>query len=287
MKHIYVVLVILMWVLALISKSYGQETLPVLKGPYMGQTPPGSIAEPFAPGIISKSGWQLEGVFAPGMKEFYYTSNRDSATVTGYRMENNIWQKYIEFARNGEIVFSPDGNLMYMAKGYKERIGDGWSERKSLGAMIDRKDWHIMRLSASSKGTYVFDEATKDGNGVLRYARLIDGKREEPKPLGTQINGGKWTAHPFIAADESYLIWDSELEGGYGGSDLYISYRQQDGSWGPAINMGEAINSDKDDFFASVTPDGKYILFNRVIDDNGDIDIYWLDAQIIESLKVK
>ena len=69
---------------------------------------------------------------------------------------------------------------------------------------------------------------------------------------------------------------------------MYISYRQKDGTWGPAINMGDKINSDKDDFYASVTPDGKYILFNRTMDGKGDnIDIYWVDAKIIETLRPK
>ncbi len=119
-------------------------------------------------------------------------------------------------------------------------------------------------------------------------SQLINGKREEPKPLNKEINAGKWTAHPFIAPDESYLIWDSERDGGYGGTDLYISYRQKDGSWGPAINMGDKVNSDKADFYASVTPDGKYILFNRTVSKKPlNIDIYWVDAQIIETLRPK
>jgi len=102
------------------------------------------------------------------------------------------------------------------------------------------------------------------------------------------VNTGKWTAHPFISPDESYLIWDSEREGGYGGSDLYISFRQKDGSWGPATNMGDKINSDKGDTYASVTPDGKYILFNRSIDKKTyNTDIFWVDAQIIETLRPK
>ncbi|MFC6978023.1 hypothetical protein [Microbulbifer taiwanensis] len=106
--------------------------------------------------------------------------------------------------------------------------------------------------------------------------------------MGPTVNSGKMTAHPFIAPDESYLIWDSKRDGGYGGSDLYISFRQEDGSWGPAINMGEKINSDKWDAYASVTPDGKYILFNRGIDDDNDnVDIYWVDAQVIEALRPK
>jgi len=286
MKLIYVSIALLLFTaFAFTNKSYSQDDFPVLKGPYMGQKPPGLVAKPFAPGIISKDGWELEGVFAPGMKEFYFTSNRKNSTVTGFRQKNNVWNKYIEFKRTGEVTFSPDGKRMYMAKGYKDRIGDGWSERKSLGPMFDRKDWGIMRLSASTNATYVFDDYKS--NDVIRISSITDGKRQTPKKLGSNINIGKWTAHPFIAPDESYLIWDSEREGGIGKTDIYISYRQNDGSWGPAINMGDKINSDKADFYASVTPDGKYILFNRTMDNKGNTDIYWVDAKIIETLKPK
>jgi hypothetical protein len=251
------------------------------------------IAEPFAPGIISKGGWEIEGVFAPSMKEFYFvtrSSKEAPTTVIGFRQQGNVWKKYIEFKRKGEISFSPDGSRMHMAKGYKDRKGNGWSERKSLGPMFDREDWGIMRLTASSKGTYVFDDY-KSGD-VIRISMLKDGKRQEPKKMGSVVNTGKWTAHPFIAPDESYLIWDSEREGGYGDSDLYISFSQKDGTWGPAINMGDSVNSDTWEAYASVTSDGKYILFNRHIDDGSDndtmnVDIYWVDAKIIEDLRAK
>ena len=95
--------------------------------------------------------------------------------------------------------------------------------------MFDNKEYGIMRFSESAKGTYVFDDYTID---VIRMSKLKDGKREEPTLLGKNINIGKWTAHPFIAADDSYLIWDSEREGGYGKSDLYISFKQKDGFLG-------------------------------------------------------
>ena len=150
--------------------------------------------------------------------------------------------------------------------------------------MFEREDWGIMRLTSSAQGTFVFDDY-KSGD-VIRMSVLKDGERQEPEIMGPAVNSGEWTAHPFIAPDESYLIWDSEREGGFGESDLYISFRQDDGSWGPAINMGEAVNSDKWDAFASVTPDGKYILFNRGVDpDNDNVDIYWVDASIIETLR--
>lgn len=270
------------------SSSFSQDKPPVLTGPFMGQKPPGLVAEPFAPGTISKEGWEIEGVFAPGMSEFYYTTrgaDGKKIIVIGFREHNNVWTKYLEFPRQGEVTFSPDGKRMHMADGYKDRLGDGWSERQTLGPMFDREDWGIMRLSASEKETYVFDDY-KSGD-VLRISRIQNGKRTEPQKMSSNFNTGKWTAHPFIAPDESYLIWDSERPEGFGNSDLYISFRQTDGSWGPAINMGEDINSDKWDAYASVTPDGKFILFNRGIDDDGNVDIYWADAKIIEDLRTK
>lgn len=268
-------------------------SFPLLKGPYMGQKPPGLIPEPFAPGIISKEGWEIEGVFAPGMQEFYFTLNRNAytdpkveafrPTVIGFRQQNNVWKKYTEFKRKGEITFSPDGKRMHMAKGYKDRIGGEWSERKILGPMFNRKEFGIMRLSASAKGTYVFDDY-KNKN-TIRISTVKDGKRQSPEKMGSVVNSGNMTAHPFIAPDESYLIWDSEREGGYGDSDLYISFKQTDGTWGPAINMGDKINTAKWDAYATVTPDGKYILFNRYVDGEDNTDIYWVDAQIIETLR--
>lgn len=274
--------------------SYSQDDFPRLSGPYLGQKTPGMVAEVFAPGIISKEFWELEGVFAPGMKEFYFTrdkgqdknavNNKFNPVVIGFRQENNVWKKFEEFKRKGEVTFSPDGARMYMAKNYKERTNAGWSENKRLGAMFDRKEWGIMRLSSSAQGTYVFDDfKTKD---IIRISEVVNGERRAPMPMGENINTGKATAHPFIAPDESYIIWDSEREGGYGGSDLYISFKQQTGAWGKAINMGKAVNSSKSDTYASVTPDGKYILFNRkVADKNYNVDIYWVDAKIIDSLR--
>ena len=169
---------------------------------------------------------------------------------------------------------------MHLGNKYRERTNSGWSEVKSLGAPF--KNIPIMRLTASSKGTYYFDEATE--TGPIRYSRLIDGKREKPRALDKEIYFGKWNAHPFIAVDESYLIWDDQREGGYGSSDLYISFRQKDGSWGVAINLGDEINTEFEDAYGSVTPDGKYFFFNRSF--GGDkADIFWVDAQVIMALR--
>jgi CubicO group peptidase (beta-lactamase class C family) len=266
-----------------ILPAFVEEESPAVEHRYLGQKPPGSVPELFAPSLINTDFREAEAAFSPDLKEFYFRrrgGENKKNTLVVIQFKDNQWTESVVPPRAGEPFISTDGKKLYLGNKYRDRSNTGWSEVKSLGAPIE--DVPIMRLTASSEGTYYFDEATEIGN--IRCARLIAGKREKPRSLNKEINSGKWTAHPFIAPDESYLIWDSERENGYGDSDLYISFRQDDGGWGAAINLGDQINSKFDDAYGSMSPDGKYFFFHRSY--GGDTgDIYWVDAQIIESLR--
>lgn len=256
---------------------------------YFGYKPPGLTPEIFFPKKSTSQDWKLGNTDSLDMDEFYfeYTGNDPfEPLVVVYRNEGSYYRvnKY-SFNHN-----PGDSNTLYSRWNYIERTDSGWSKIKSLGSMFDREDWGIMVMSVSSKGTMVFDD--HKSNDVIRMSRVIEGKREEPKLLDEHINTGKWTAHPFIAPDESFLIWGSERDDGYGMSDNYISFRQQDGSWGPAINMGDKINSELIENGARLTPDGRYLLFGRseekVREDGttySETKNYWVDAKIIETLR--
>ena len=255
----------------------------------LGQKPPGMTPELFAPGLVSTVDLEALPAISPDMQDFYFI-RQGSDTAPGYRIvsyrdEEIVETEMEEIAGSGEVFISPDGTTMHLGNLYKERTGEGWSESISLGAPYDQID--IMRLTSSASRTYVFDE--RDEIGTIRYSRMIDGQRGEPIAFPEQINSGAFTAHPFIAPDESYLIWDSERENGYGGADLYISFRAEDGSWGPAINMGENINSAHDDIFGSVTSDGRYFIFSRISlteqPEDSTANIYWVDAKVIDRLR--
>lgn len=286
MKHICISIALLLSVLTISSKSHSQDTFSAPVGPYIGQKPPSLTPEVFAPGIVSTEHHEWGGRFTPDMKEFHFNrknnkSGKKSSLV--FKSENNRWhESKVEPGLGGSI--SPDGKTMFFGNQYRERTDDGWSELKSLGSAFE--DIDIMRITTSSKGTYVFDEYPKDGNFVLRYSRLINGEREAPKPLSKEINTGKRNVHPFIAPDESYILWDSERDSGYGGSDIYVSFRQENGSWGAAINLGDKINTSTSQRGGYVTPDGKYLFFNSPVSP-GKGDIFWVDAQIIETLRPK
>lgn len=259
------------WLSAL-NKAYDAQAL------YLGQERPGMIPQVFAPDIISSEHREGGAAFSPDLKAFYFRRKggefKKHALMT-VQYENNQWTESVVARRGGQPFISSDGKTMHLGKRYRERTDSGWSEKKSLGELF--KDFPIMRLSASSKGTYYFDEATE--TGPIRYSRIVDGKREKPKAVNIKM--GNWNAHPFIAPDESYLIWDDQRQSGYGHSDLYVAFKRKDGSWGEGINLGDKINTELEENFGSVTPDGKYFFFGR------DGDIFWVDAQVIMALKPK
>ena len=250
---------------------------------YLGQKPPGLLPELFAPDIIKTEFREAAGVFTPDLKEFYFRrrgGEYESNTLVVVKYIDNKWSESLVETKAGEPFISLDGKTMHLGKKYRERTSSGWSEKKSLGDPFN--SFRIMRLTAASNGTYYFDEASE--SGPLRYSRLINGVHEKPKTLNIE-DIGNWNAHPYIAPDESYIIWDDQREsGGYGGADLYISFRQNDGSWGPSINLGDKINSEFEDAYGSITPDGKYFFFHRSAGNN-KANIYWVDAKVILNLK--
>jgi hypothetical protein len=277
------------------TASYAEEQLAIPDGPYLGQTPPGLTPEPFAPGLVNTKEWGDSIGFSLDLNTIYVTRWRHSSDAkepesATFKKVGDKWKKTIITGRFQKPFHAPNGKTLHYGSHYQERTASGWSDMKSLGPAFE--EIQIMGLTSSAKGTLVLDERGTNGNGILRYSRLVDGKREAPEPFSKAINSGTWNAHPFIAPDESYIMWDGEKEGGYGSNDIYISFRQHDGSWGEAINMGSTLNTAAEEGGPKVTYDGKYLFFNRMVpsgksDNSLQSDLYWVDASVIEELRAK
>ncbi|MCB1608353.1 MAG: PD40 domain-containing protein [Xanthomonadales bacterium] len=277
--------------LALASKDLEQAS-PSGSDTVFGVRPPGSTPEIFAPGIVNtQTNREIEGMFGSSMNSFYFirrpngtSSQSNSLMVIEY--EENAWRESVVKKGVSEPSISPDGRTIYLKTRFIARTSEGWSAPNLLGAPFD--DLDIMRISASSNGTYYFDTFTPKLDAPLRYSRLIDGVYEQPRSLGEQFARGSYNAHPFVAPDESYIIFDSRRNDGFGSSDLYISFRSTDGTWGPAINLGEKINTPAAENYASISPDGRFLVFDRrEVSDSGApaVDIYWVGAEVIEALR--
>jgi hypothetical protein len=214
MKTLYAYLLI---VLALIfnacqsKETKTKESDYLNKEIYLGQKPPGLEPELFAPNIIKTEFREAASTFTPDLKEFYFRRRGGEYkynTLVVVKHEDNQWKESLVESKSGEPFISIDGKIMHLGKRYRELTASGWSEVKNLGTPFE--EFRIMRLTASSNGTYYFDEASE--NGPLRYSRLIDGEYETPQALNVDV--GSWNAHPYIAPDESYIIWDDQREKG-------------------------------------------------------------------------
>jgi len=270
---------------------------------YVNQNPPGEIPEVFAPGIISTDAYEFGGSFSPDGKEFYFTrrptyEGSDNRIFNTY-LANSKWTKpqVASFAQDlfeFEPSVSPDGQRLYF---YSERRGDRKSDydgdlwyldrnsedptvAKFFESPINKK--YVMMLSSSMSGTLFFAGMFNGKRGIFQSKKSANGY-QQIEYLPEEINSIN-SAHPFIAPDESYIIFDSQVTG-MGKPELYISFKKDDGSWTRAVNMGPEINSTKTEFAAFVSPDGKYLFFSRRINGNGDI--FWVDSKIIQDLKLE
>lgn len=98
-------------------------------------------------------------------------------------------------------------------------------------------------------------------------------------PLDNSVNTPDYEADVFVDPEETYLIFCATRPGGMGQGDLYISYKNVDGTWGKSVNMGEGVNTKNHELCPFVTNDKKYLFFT------GNQDIYWIDAEIIKELR--
>jgi hypothetical protein len=295
-------------ILTLFVKSIFGQQLVDIKGDYLGQAPPVDTPVVFARGIVSTV-YQEHGTptFSPDGNEIFWQTNRlDNenewciSVMTMLRTGNNWAAPELTPYGTGP-VFSPDGNRLYFGSKEKgddpyfvEKQGNSWSEPKYLGLIARFPELQrVAQISVTRNGTLYFigyAEAKElwQNYGIYRMV-CINGEYAKPELLPTNINfpGGIRNWAPFIAPDESYLIFCSTRglsEDDQG--DLIISFRQADGSWTDPINMGTLINTSQMERFSSVTPDGKYLFFTR--DTPGyDEDVYWVSAKIIDRLREK
>lgn len=103
----------------------------------------------------------------------------------------------------------------------------------------------------------------------------------EPENLGANINTEFWESSPSLSPDNRVLYFSSNRPGGYGGKDLYVSYRNAEGKWSPAKNMGPSINTAGDELAPFIHPDNQTLYFTSDgLPGYGGSDIYLLRKKL-------
>lgn len=279
-------LVYLFIVLLLVAACI-QNQIPAIKptGIYFGQVPPDTIPELFAKGVVSTELDELNSVFSPDGKEFYFCVRNASGGVSIFQMamnKNEEWSEpqLLPFAsKYGDIdvTISPDGNTLLFSslrpvdKSNKsngnydfwmaDRIEDSWGEAIHLGEKINSESHDFYPIIAKSGNIYFSSQREGPGTNNIYMSEIIDGEYTEAVKLSDSINTEYREFDPYVSPDEQFLIFCSMRPGGYGSGDLYISSKNKDGSWSKARNLGDKINTSGIEFCPMVSPDGKYLFF--------------------------
>jgi hypothetical protein len=291
-----------------------QDEFPVFKGPYLGQQPPGMTPRVFAPEIFSKSGpeWTFDATFAPGGNEFYFTrhdQDKGYDTIMCMRRIGNTWTKPEAVQFNSEVnshnlCISPDGKRIFFRSWrplpgsdvpedrpflwFVERTQIGWSEPQSV--KCGGAHYRASRPGVAQDGTLYFAHRSEktSGQSDIYRSRFIDGSYSAPENLGSTINTKYLEGDLFVAPDESFIVvscWDRPDNSGE--SDLYISFRRGDGSWGALENLGGPINTSNNENCPTLSPDGKYFFYLSVDAQSEPprCSTYWVDARILDRFK--
>jgi Tol biopolymer transport system component len=240
----------------------------------------------FAEGIISTQYNVRDFALSPDGDELFYTA-QDRRTgfsiILTSRKESNQWTQpeVASFSGNYpdlEPAFSPDGKRLYFASNRPKKDGDEaadadiwfvdkenglWGEPINPGYPINT-DKNEFYPSVTRDGSIYFTATRENGVGRedIFASRMVDGQFQEAVALDTTINSKLDEFNAFVSPDEDYIIftsWGRKDDTGRG--DMYISFKDSEGNWMPAKNLGAKINTKHTEYCPFVSFDQKYFFF--------------------------
>ena len=281
-----------------------------LRGPYLGQEPPGLEPQIFAPGVVSTGLATRDVAMTPGGDELYFSVTLGAKTmIMVTRQVDGVWTEPEVAPFSGRYLdiepsISADGQRFFFLStrpqpGQEEKPGwvyqdiwvmdredDGWGEPYNLGPPVN-SDAPEYFPSVTSDGSLYFTREGENQVSSTYRSRFVDGAYAEPELLPPQVNCGTNRFNVFVAPDESYAIVPNVgREDSIGGADYYVVFRSGDDTWSEPVNMGPAINQPAGrEWSASVSPDGKYLFFMSSREDE-KLDLPLTGRSITELLEL-
>ncbi len=167
------------------------------------------------------------------------------------------------------------------------RVGDGWSELKSLGPNINGvKTWES-QPSISADGKTLYFASIRESNigfdpdnptsDIYYSTKDEKGNWTKAKNLGSKINTPGNEKSPFIHSDSQTLYFSSDGHLGIGGYDIFFS-KFRDSDWTKPVNIGYPINTKNNDLGFVVNTQGTKAYFaSNKLNGKGGWDIYAID----------
>ncbi len=188
--------------------------------------------------------------YAPSITEdgktIYFTSRR-SDTEGG------------EIDEAGDYRFFED---IYMAK-YDEEYGE-WGDSVPLPGDVNSENYDaVLSVNPSGDEMFIYKNEPKLAGDIFLSQK--DRKSENwlaPERMDKPINTSFYEGSISITNDGKTIYFISERPQGNGRGDIYVSRKKKDGTWEKPKNLGDVINTDDDEKFVFIHPNGKTLYFS-------------------------
>jgi outer membrane protein OmpA-like peptidoglycan-associated protein len=160
-----------------------------------------------------------------------------------------------------------------------------YSQPEKFSKDINTK-FHEAAVSVAPDGRTIFftrnnfseGNKGKSDEGLVKlkiYAAQSDGQGGWQNEAGLPFNSDEYSvAHPSLSADGRSLYFASNMPGGYGGMDLYVS-DLENGQWGPPINLGPVLNTEGNEIFPYIDPNNRLYFASNGHIGLGGLDIFY------------
>lgn len=175
----------------------------------------------------------------PYLDLYYSQKNSNGVDFAGAEpFDSKINQKF----HDGPATFSSDNNTMYFTR-----------VEKTLKNK-DRKNGFDVERCKIYKSVYA------------------DGNWSDPEEFRWNSNSYS-VANPSLSKDGNKLYFVSDMEGGYGQTDIWYVEKETDGTWGLPKNMGSSVNTFNDEKFPSEDSAGNFYFASNGYQGFGGLDI--------------
>lgn len=172
-------------------------------------------------------------------------------------------ESYIMYNSNRNDFSSEKPNGSFYSNVYISQVENGtFQPSKVLKSFcsIDNSE-EIVGLKNIGGKAIVF-KSNLNNEGDLFELSFNNKEFGELKKLDQNINTKYSEIAGCISDDETKLFFASDKDGGYGGIDLYLCQKLPNGKWSSPFNLGPIINTESDEDFPNISPDGNTLYFS-------------------------
>lgn len=149
---------------------------------------------------------------------------------------------------------------------YECDLIDGkWSKAKPLGGKVNT-NLNEGAQNISQDGQWIIFTGCNYPEGQGSCDLYISFKTKngwsEAENIGPIVNTDFWESSPSLSPDKRDLYFSSNQAGTYGGKDIWVTHRSNNGKWSRPENLGPTINTAGDESCSFMYADNQTLFFN-------------------------